>query len=128
MPAARAFSIVCSLSSNATTSAPPASSALALASPEAPRPNSATFFLAKLVSGIIAAPLLPSPRERSEWWGGEHTAYAARSSSQLQGREAGKRQHDRDDPEPDHDLRLGPAFLLEVVMQRSHAEHALARQ
>ena len=55
MPAARAFSIVSSLSSNATTSAPPASSALALANPEAPRPNSASFFPANVVTGIIAA-------------------------------------------------------------------------
>src|SRR4029077_3457736 len=61
--------------------------------------------------------------------GGEHTAYAARPyphSSQLQGGETRKRGHDRNDPEPDHDLRLGPALLLEVVMQRCHAEHALA--
>ena len=48
MPAARAFSTLASVSSNATTSAPPASSALALASPEAPRPNSATFFPANV--------------------------------------------------------------------------------
>ena len=37
-----------------------------------------------------------------------------------------QREHDRDDPEADHDLRLGPALLLEVVMQRRHAEYALA--
>ena len=55
MPAARAFSMLAALSSNAITSAPPATSACALASPEPPSPNSATFFPAKLVTGIIAA-------------------------------------------------------------------------
>ena len=39
---------------------------------------------------------------------------------------ARERQHDRDDPEADHDLRLGPAELLEMMMERRHAEHALA--
>ena len=43
MPAPRAFSTLSAVSSNATTSAPPVSSALALAKPEAPSPNSATF-------------------------------------------------------------------------------------
>jgi hypothetical protein len=36
------------------TSAPPANSALALASPEPPRPNTATFFPAKVVTGITS--------------------------------------------------------------------------
>jgi len=43
------------LSSNAITSAPPATNACALASPEPPSPNSASFFPAKLATGIIAA-------------------------------------------------------------------------
>src|ERR1044071_7135286 len=47
-------------------------------------------------------------------------------SPQLQRRKPGERQHDRDDPEPDHDLRLGPALLLEVMMDRRHLEDALA--
>ena len=51
MPAARAFSRLSALSSKAITSAPPALSASALASPEPPSPNSATFLLAKLVTG-----------------------------------------------------------------------------
>ncbi len=55
MPAARAFSRLSALSSKAITSAPPALSASALASPEPPSPNSATFLSAKLVTGIIAA-------------------------------------------------------------------------
>src|SRR5262249_52036387 len=109
MPAARAFSTLSGVSSNATTSAPPASSALALARPDAPSPNSATLRPANVVIGIIAA---------------------ARPchSPQFQRRQAGEREHDRDDPEPDHDLRLGPALLLEMMMQRRHAEHALAGQ
>ena len=41
-------------SSNATTSAPPASRALALASPDAPSPNSATLRPTKVVIGITA--------------------------------------------------------------------------
>ena len=55
MPAARALSTLAALSSKAITSAPPATSACALASPEPPSPNTATFFPAKLVTGIIAA-------------------------------------------------------------------------
>src|SRR4029077_2560492 len=59
---------------------------------------------------------LPNPPPQG---GREHTEPAARScppSPQFQGRKARERQHDRDDPEPDHDLRLGPALLLEVMM------------
>ncbi len=48
------------------------------------------------------------------------------TSPQLQGGEADQRQHDRDDPEADHDLALGPAELLEMVVDRRHQEHALA--
>src|SRR5262245_63460103 len=53
---------------------------------------------------------------------------AAARSSQLQRGQAGEREHDRDDPEADHDLRLGPAELLEVVVDRSHLEDVLARE
>ena len=35
-----------------------------------------------------------------------------------------QRQHHRDDPEADHDGRLRPALLLEMVVQRRHEEHA----
>ncbi len=62
MPAARALSMLAALSSKAITSAPPATSACALASPEPPRPNTATFFPAKLVTGIIAASAWPARR------------------------------------------------------------------
>src|SRR6058998_1616755 len=110
MPAVRAFSTLASVSSHVTTSAPPASSALALEMPEAPSPNSATVLPAKLVIGIIAAAFSPPPASGASggegsrvggirsvllaphppplpamlrMWGGEHAAYAA-LSSQLQ--------------------------------------------
>src|SRR5690606_20335612 len=45
--------------------------------------------------------------------------------SQLQGREREERADERDDPEADDDLRLGPAEQLEVVVDRRHAEDPL---
>src|SRR6266540_3093599 len=71
------------------------------------------------------SPTLPGKRGR------EQTESAAPSCStqtspQLQRRQPHECEHDRDDPEPDHDLRLGPALLLEVMVQRRHAENALA--
>src|SRR3954469_18669337 len=70
MPAARAFSTLASVSSHATTSAPPASSAVALEMPEAPSPNSATVLPAKLVIGIIAAAFSPPPASGASGGGG----------------------------------------------------------
>src|SRR4051794_37938868 len=102
-PACAALATLSALSSAAITSAPPAFSAWQLAKPEPPRPNTATVLPAKEVTGII------------------------NRSAQLQRGEAGQCQHHRDDPEADHDLRLGPALLLEMMMQRRHHEHALAR-
>src|SRR5262245_35585329 len=90
-PAAAASATRLVSSSQAITSAPPAASARQLASPEPPSPNTATFFPAKVVQGIKIGP-----------------------SAQFQGRQAGEREHDRDDPEPDHDLWLRPSQLLEV--------------
>src|ERR1700761_8632662 len=104
-PACAAFATLSALSSPAMTSAPPAFSAWQLVSPEPPRPNTATVLPAKEVTGIMIL-----------------------GSAQLQGGEAGERQHHRDDPEADHDLRLGQAQLLEVMMDRRHPEDALARQ
>ena len=49
-------------------------------------------------------------------------------SPQLQRREAGQRQDDGDDPEADDDGRLRPAQLLEMMVERRHAEDALAGQ
>src|SRR3954451_12042542 len=100
-PASAASASLSSPSSPAITSAPPAFRAWQLASPEPPSPNTATVLPAKEVTGIKQSP-------------------------QFQRREAGKRQHHRDDPEPDHDLRFGPAQLLEVMMNWRHPEHAFA--
>src|SRR6266700_8149919 len=69
-PACAALATLSALSSPPTTSAPPAFSAWQLASPEPPRPNTATVLPAKEVTGIIA-----------------------RCSPQLQRGEAGERQH-----------------------------------
>src|SRR3954452_8237098 len=102
-PACAALATLSALSSPATTSAPPAFSAWQLASPEPPSPNTATVLPAKQVTGIKVSP-------------------------QLQRRKPDQRQHHRDDPEPDHDLRLGPAFLFEMMVQRRHPEDALAGQ
>src|SRR6185295_8750018 len=89
-PACAALATLSALSSAAITSAPPAFSAWQLARPEPPRPKTATVLPANEVTGIK-----PSP--------------------QLQRGEVGERQHYGDDPEPDHDLRFGPAFLLEMM-------------
>ena len=51
MPALVAFATVSALSSQPTTSAPPASSALALTSPEPPSPNTATFLAGEAGDG-----------------------------------------------------------------------------
>src|SRR5690606_26013123 len=72
MPARQACSTASLLSSQAVTRAPPAMSARAVASPDPPRPNSATLFPANVETGIIAL-------------------------SQLQRRKADQRQHHGDD-------------------------------
>src|ERR1700712_4835320 len=48
------------------------------------------------------------------------------SSTQLQAGEADEAHQHGDDPETDHDLRLGPAGLLEMVVQRRHLQDAPA--
>src|ERR1700738_956671 len=83
-PALAASASLSAPSSPAITSAPPAFRAWQLARPDPPRPNTATVLPAKEVTGINGSP-------------------------QLQRGEAGQRQHHRNDPEPDHDLRFGPA-------------------
>src|SRR6266566_3268580 len=90
-------------SSQATMSAPPAISARQVQRPELPSPNTASRLPAKPVTGITRSP-------------------------QLERGQAGKRKHHRDDPEADDDLRLGPAELLEVMMDRRHPEDPLAGQ
>src|SRR3954465_5340661 len=47
-------------------------------------------------------------------------------SPELEGAEAREGKHEADDPEADHDRRLGPAEMLEMVVDRRHQEDALA--
>src|SRR3546814_3052469 len=79
IPASTAFATLSGLSSQAVTSAPPATRASAVARPEPPRPKRATFLPAKVATGIIGSP-------------------------QLESGQAEKRQADGDDPEADHHL------------------------
>src|SRR3546814_10102617 len=109
--ASRALARWSSLSSQAQTSAPDACSARAAARPDLPRPSTATGKPAKKLRSIRGA--------------GTGTAELL---SQLEGGEAGEGQDGGDDPEADDDGRLGPALLLEVVVQRRHADDALAGQ
>ena len=97
----RAVATAASESSQPSTSAPPARSASAQASPERARPNTATRLPSKHLAGNMALP-------------------------ELQGGQTDQRQHHRDDPEADDDRRLLPALLLEMVVQRRHGEHPLA--
>src|SRR3954471_18478502 len=150
MPALVALTTDSALSSQPMTSAPPASSALALASPEPPRPKMATFFFpVKTVTGIMRRGCLkrdrrvgkgaaelprqmvlaraPCPRDAGDaerkprghaslcppYGVLEQTRSAdlpcpTPTSPQLQRGESSEREHDRDDPEADHDLGLGP--------------------
>src|SRR5262245_59947680 len=105
-------------SSQAITSAQPAASARQHTIPEPPRPNTATFLPANVVHGIIDRPHHEIQASRAQ--------AQATKSSQLQRGKPREREHDGDDPEADHDLRLGPAEVLEMVMDRRHHEHALA--
>jgi hypothetical protein len=57
---------------------------------------------------------------------GQIAHFSALVSTQLQARQADQAQQHRDDPEADHDLRLGPAGLLEMVVQRRHLQDAPA--
>src|SRR6478735_70427 len=100
-PACAALTMLSALSSAAITSAPPAFNSWQLASPEPPSPQAATVLPANEVTGVKASP-------------------------QLERGEAGQRQHHRDDTKPDNDLRLGPALLCEMMMQRRHPEHAFS--
>src|SRR5689334_22776836 len=136
-PACTALATFSALSSAAIISAPPAFSAWQQASPEPPRPKTATVLPAKEVTGIIFAPsfrgmrsMNPESRDSGLPLRGPRNdnRKSETPSPQFQRGETGKRQHHRDDPEADHDLRLGPALLLEMMVQRRHHEHALARQ
>src|SRR5258707_8462723 len=99
-PAARRR--VDSLSSQAKTEAPPAFSERIAESPERASPNTPTVLPLKPVTSIIAP------------------------SAQFQSREAHQGQDHGDDPKADHDGRLAPAKLLEMMMDGRHAKDAPA--
>src|SRR4051812_7274253 len=101
MSCALAASIRAGLSSQASTRAPPAFKASAVARPDPPSPKRASERPAMQVTGVIGSP-------------------------QLQRRQAYEGQHDRNDPEANDDLRLLPPLLLEVMVDRGHPEDALA--
>src|SRR5262249_23715768 len=82
-----------------TTSSPRAASAAAAASPERARPyTSARIRLSNAEVEVVA----------------------------VEECEADRAEDPRDDPEADHDLRLGPRLHLEVVVDRRHQENASA--
>src|SRR5690348_4645812 len=97
-PAAR----LVAASAHAITRAPPRFSASAGSRPARARPSPALRSLRKEVMSIIAR------------------------SPELQRGETGDRQDRGDDPEADDDGGLLPALLFEVMVERRHAEDALA--
>src|SRR5437879_4081354 len=101
-PSACAAARAAGFSSQSATSAPPATRERAAARPVRARPNTATVLPSKPRTGIMTCASPPLP--------------------QLQGGQAQQGQHDRDDPEADHDGRFRPAELLEVVVDRRHEE------
>src|SRR5258707_1620034 len=103
-PASAAASRFLRSSSHAITSAPPRAKAWAATKPDLPRPRTPTGMPLKEETSIIAA------------------------SPQLQRRQPGERQDRGDDPETDDDGLLLPALLLEMVVQRRHAENAATSQ
>ena len=89
------------LSSQATQSIPAAIRARTVARPERASPSTTNDEPLRTERSIIRSP-------------------------QLQGGEADHRQDGGDDPEAEDDGGLGPALLLEMMMQRRHAEDAPA--
>src|SRR5215813_6512138 len=49
------------------------------------------------------------------------------TSAQFQSGKPGDRQDPSDDPKPNDDRRFFPAFLLEVMVERRHAEYSASR-
>src|SRR3990167_840689 len=70
-------------------------------------------------------PLLPRPTTMRKW---SDAIRLIQSSAQFQGGKADQHQNHGDDPEAHDHARLRPAFQFKVVMDRRHAEHALAGQ
>src|SRR3569623_1963360 len=102
-PSAAATARDFSFSSLNTGCAPPAFSARAAGSPLRPRPKIATRCPSKPRTVIIRL-------------------------AQLERGQADQGQERGHDPEADHDGRLGPAQLLEMVVDRGHQEHPLLGQ
>ena len=79
---------------------------------------------AKRVRGREAGASEPEQRDLA----GFEAADRDHGSPQLQGGEADHREHEGDNPETHDDLRLRPAELFEMMVDRRHAEHAFAGQ
>src|SRR5215207_5122894 len=124
IPLSRAAARLAGLSSQATTSAPPACRASAVTSPEPPSPNSATVLPAKVVAGVTLAlsqheiPDQPASQAVRDDRGCRLHRHPP--SPELEGGEPDQGENEGDDPEADHDLRLHPALLLEMVMKGRH--------
>src|SRR5215813_3308427 len=98
------------------TRAPAVRSRRAAAKPLLPRPTTVTRRPARLSRYV-------RPRATTSASPSGLTPLAPRwHSSQLQRAEREQRQRERDDPEAHHDLGLGPAFQLVMVMERRHAK------
>src|SRR6056297_186482 len=102
-PSLSATSRAAGLSSHARTCAPPARNARAADRPDRPNPKTAMRCPATPCTSIMPIPL-----------------------PHFQCRQPDHRKDQGNDPKPDHDLRLGPALFLVVMMNRRHQEHALA--
>src|SRR5690242_1250282 len=100
-PIAAACPRAASLSSQATQSIPAAIRARTVVRPERASPSTTYDEPSRMERSIIRSP-------------------------QLQGGEAHHREDGGNDPEAEDDGRLGPALLLEVMVQRRHAENTLA--
>src|SRR5712671_4946614 len=100
-PILAAVSREAALSSHATQSIPAAFRARTVARPERASPNTTNDEPLSMPRSIIRSP-------------------------QLQGGETGHRQDGGDDPEAEDDGGLGPALLLEMMVQRRHTEDAAA--
>src|SRR5690606_16939556 len=126
-PSAWACSRVSTPSSQATTWAPPAARAAAVARPERPRPSTAMVWFSTPWTGIMLVSLAVAARGRfAPRTPREYLQNGESLSAQLQGGKPDQRQDQRDDPEADDDLRLAPALFLEMVVDRGHQEDPLA--
>src|SRR5271170_168905 len=118
--------------SETVTCAPLRRRKIAAARPDLPSPTTSTFLpFSSMQSSVEAA--------AAYWkWARHNSPYlparqviVARSTlclSQLEGGECKECKHQGSDPEPDYDLRLGPAHEFEVMVEGRHFEDALFPQ